>query len=247
MFTERIERRPIAEPSRIAPGKNAQVSRLRRFVHHNGLSLAILGLFVVFLAGESVAGYFAHNDERREHGKSALSYVAFISSGTFIESTTENWESEFLEMGAYVLLTALLFQRGSAESKRLDQSEPVDRDPRQSLNPAAPWPVRRGGWVLRLYENSLCIGFGLLFLGAFLLHAWGGTHAYNEEQQLHGGPAVSFLQFLASSQFWFQSLQNWQSEFLGLGSMVLLSIFLRQRGSPESKPVDSPYSETGGD
>lgn len=220
----------------------------RNFLRDNGLSLAVFNLFLLFLVGESIAGYFAHNAEQQEHGEPPLSYAQFITSGTFIESTTENWESEFLEMGAYALLTAFLFQRGSAESKKLDQSEPSDRDPRTSPNKhRAPWPVRRGGWVLRVYENSLSIAFALLFLGAFLVHAWGGMHAYNEDQRLHGEEAIGFLQFLGNPQFWFQSLQNWQSEFLGLGSMIVLSIFLRQRGSPESKPVDSPHSETGGD
>jgi hypothetical protein len=223
-------------------------SRIRRRLRENGLSLVVFGLFLLFLAGESLAGFLANNDERREHGQAPVSYTEFITSGTFLESTTENWESEFLEMGAYALLTAFLFQRGSAESKQLDRSIPVDRDPRASRNRAdAPWPVRHGGWVLRIYENSLSIGFALLFVTAFLLHAWGGMHAYNDDQQAHGEAMVSFLRFLKTPQFLFQSLQNWQSEFLGLGSMVVLSIFLRQRGSPESKPVDSPHSETGGE
>ena len=221
---------------------------MRRFLRQNGLSVAVFGLFLLFLAGESIAGYLAHNEELHEHGAPPLPYVRFITSGTFIESTTENWESEFLEMGAYVLLTAFLFQKGSAESKKLDQSEPADRDPRKAPpHPDAPWPVRRGGWILRLYENSLSIGFAVLFLTAFLLHAGGGMAAYNEDQRLHGEEAITLIQFLGTSQFWYQSLQNWQSEFLGLGSMVVLSIFLRQRGSPESKPVASAHSETGGD
>jgi succinate dehydrogenase hydrophobic anchor subunit len=100
---------------------------------------------------------------------------------------------------------------------------------------------------LRLYESSLCIAFGLLFLAAFCVHAWGGMRAYNEDQLQHSQETVSFFQFLGTSEFWYQSFQNWQSEFLGLGAMVVLSIFLRQRGSPESKPVDSPHSETGSD
>jgi hypothetical protein len=220
----------------------------KQFLRNNGLSLAVFSLFLLFLIGESIAGHLAHNAEAHEHGEPPLTYLQFISSGTFIESTTENWESEFLEMGAYALLTAFLFQRGSAESKNPDQSMPTDRDPRTSPHKdKAPWPVRRGGWVLRVYENSLCIAFALLFLAAFFVHAWGGMHAYNEDQRRHGEETVSFAQFLGNSQFWFQSLQNWQSEFLGLGSMIVLSIFLRQRGSPESKPVDAPHSETGGD
>ncbi|MGI8565610.1 MAG: DUF6766 family protein, partial [Pyrinomonadaceae bacterium] len=109
----------------------------------------------------------------------------------------------------------------------------------------APWPVRRGGWVLKLYENSLALAFLLLFLISFALHAVGGAEEYSEEQLQHGEPAVSVLQFFATSRFWFESFQNWQSEFFSIGAMVVLSIFLRQKGSPESKPVDSPHGETG--
>jgi hypothetical protein len=149
-------------------------------------------------------------------------------------------------MAAYAWFTALLFQRGSAESRKIDVAEQVDRDPRHFRDKRdAPWPVRRGGRVLRVYENSLSLAFLLLFLTSFLLHAWDGMHAYNDQQREHGGLPASLFEFMSSSQFWFQSLQNWQSEFLGLGAMVVLSIFLRQRGSPESKHVDAAHSETG--
>src|SRR5829696_8347889 len=125
-------------------------------------------------------------------------------------------------------------------------SHAVDWDPRQSRNKKdAPWPVRRGGAVLRLYENSLSLAFLLLFLLAFFLHGLSGMGNYNEEQALHGQPAVSLGEYLSSSRFWFESFQNWQSEFLAIWAMVVFSIYLRQRGSPESKPVDSPHSETG--
>jgi hypothetical protein len=158
----------------------------------------------------------------------------------------ENWESEFLQMFAYVLLTAFLFQKGSAESKNPDQPEAVDRDPRQSRHRKdAPWPVRRGGVVLKLYENSLALALFLLFVIAFVLHAIGGASEYSEQQIAHGGKAVTALQYIATARFWFESLQNWQSEFFSIGILVVLSIFLRQKGSPESKPVDSPHSMTG--
>jgi hypothetical protein len=219
---------------------------MRRLLRDNGLSIVIFGFFLVFLVGESIAGHRANNEERRQHAQPEESYVEFIASGDFIESTTENWESEFLEMAAYAWLTAFLFQRGSAESKKLDEPEAVDRGPRVSRNErSAPWPVRKGGWVLRVYENSLSLAFLLLFVASFFLHAWGGMQAYNEQSAVHGGSPLSLTGFMSTSHFWFQSLQNWQSEFLGLGSMVVLSIFLRQRGSPESKPVDAAHSETG--
>jgi hypothetical protein len=150
-------------------------------------------------------------------------------------------------MFAYVLLTAYLYQRGSSESKDPDKEEAVDRDPRLSKNKKdAPWPVRRGGFVLKLYENSLCIAFTILFLLSFYLHAVGGAGEYNQDQELHGRPErVTTFSYMGTSRFWFESFQNWQSEFMALAAMVYLTIWLRQRGSPESKPVDAPHSQTG--
>jgi hypothetical protein len=151
-------------------------------------------------------------------------------------------------MGLYVLLTVFLYQKGSSESKKLDEEEPVDRDPRKSRHKKdAPWPVRKGGFILKLYENSLFLAFMLLFLLAFWFHAVGGAKVYSEEQLQHGGQAVTTMQYIGTSRFWFESLQNWQSEFLAIFAMVTLSIFLRQKGSPESKPVDAPHSQTGSD
>jgi hypothetical protein len=149
-------------------------------------------------------------------------------------------------MAMYVLLTAFLYQRGSAESKQIGKREEVDRDPRLARNkPGAPWPVRRGGWVLKVYESSLSLAFLLLFFVSFALHAAGGVVEYNADQAVHGGEQLSIAGYLATAQFWFESFQNWQSEFLSLVAMVVLSIFLRQRGSPESKPVDAPHHQTG--
>jgi hypothetical protein len=149
-------------------------------------------------------------------------------------------------MFAYVLLTVFLVQKGSSESKKLDGPEAVDRDPRTvKKRPGTPWPVRHGGWWLKLYENSLSLAFLVLFLVSFVLHAVGGARLYNESQMEHGGEMVTVAQYLGTPQFWFESFQNWQSEFLSLAAMVVLSIFLRQRGSPESKPVDAPHGHTG--
>ena len=151
-------------------------------------------------------------------------------------------------MAAYVLLTVVLYQRGSSESKKIGQREEVDRDPRLSRHkPGAPWPVRRGGWVLKVYEHSLSLAFLVLFFVSFALHVVGGAAAHNEEALRHGEPPVSTGEFFASADFWFESFQNWQSEFLALVSMVVLSVYLRQRGSPESKPVDAAHDHTEGD
>jgi hypothetical protein len=215
-------------------------------VRNNGLALATFGLFVVFMAGQTLTGHRHFNGEQQQHGRPPVTLLEYVRSGHYLEATAENWESEFLQMAMYVVLTAMLFQKGSSESKKLHEREAVDRDPRLYRNKrGAPWPVRRGGWILKLYENSLSLAFLLLFLISFTLHAVGGTAAYNAEQLQHTGDTVSVLEYLATSQFWFESFQNWQSEFLSLVAMVVLSIFLRQRGSPESKPVDAPHNQTG--
>jgi hypothetical protein len=218
---------------------------MRRMLRENGLSLTLFGLFLLTLSGQIVTGYFDYIEDRLEHRQRAISFAAYFTSGHFIEATMENWESEFLQMATFVVLTAFLYQKGSAESKRIDVIEPVDVDPRGSEQKReAPWPVRRGGWALKLYEHSLSIVFFMLFLISFILHALGGAWEYNREQLLHGKETISVISFLGTSRFWFESFQNWQSEFLSVGSMVVLTIFLRQKGSPESKPVESPYSET---
>ncbi|HWS89115.1 MAG TPA: DUF6766 family protein [Pyrinomonadaceae bacterium] len=221
---------------------------MRRFLRENGLSVVWLGLFFLTLIfGQSCAGHRHYNEEQKEHRQPEVTYAEYVTSAHFVEATMENWESEFLQMFLFVALTAFLYQKGSAESKKLDEEEEVDRDPRQSKNKSdAPWPVRKGGLVLTLYEYSLSIAFFLLFVGAFILHAAGGAREYNQEQAEHGsGERVTTIQYMATSRFWFESLQNWQSEFLAVGLMVVLSIWLRQRGSPESKPVDAPHSQTG--
>ncbi|HKY45275.1 MAG TPA: DUF6766 family protein [Pyrinomonadaceae bacterium] len=220
---------------------------MRKIFHENGLSIVFLGFFLLILVGQAAAGHYAYNEEQLEHGQPAVNFLGYLGSSHFLEATMENWESEFLQMFAFILLTAFLFQKGSAESKKPDEPEKVDRHPRKSSNKKdAPWPVRKGGLVLTLYENSLSLAFLLLFVMAFLLHAVGGAEEYNQNQREHGSSeVVSTLEYMGTPQFWFESLQNWQSEFLAVGAMVVLSIFLRQRGSPESKPVDSPHSETG--
>ena len=222
---------------------------MRKIIRENGLSI-VLGLsFLLFLAGQAIAGMYEYNDEQQDHGQPTVEFFEYLTSSHFLEATMENWESEFLQMFAFVVLTAVLFQKGSAESRKLDGLEPVARDPRESRKKKnAPWPVRKGGVVLALYEHSLSLAFLLLFLTSFTLHAVGGAAEYNLSQQEHGSSErVSAIEYIETPRFWFESFQNWQSEFLAVGAMVVLSIFLRQRGSPESKPVDSPHSETGGE
>jgi hypothetical protein len=217
-----------------------------RVWRNNGLSITLLILFLVFLAGQALTGLVEFNVDQLNHGEAAVTLGSYLLSGHFWEVTAENWESEFLQMAGYVVLTVFLFQRGSSESKDPGKLEPVDRDPRRSAGkPDVPGPVKRGGWTLRVYENSLSIAFLCLFLLSAAGHAIGGAAAYSKEQLAHGDPEVSVMQYLHTSRFWFESFQNWQSEFLALAAMVVLSVFLRQKGSPESKPVDAPHHETG--
>jgi hypothetical protein len=224
--------------------ERSSAGRLKKVLRDNGLSLVLFGLFAATQLGLTAVGLAQYNDERRDHGLSSTDYWTYVSSSEFLEVTMENWESEFLQMFAYVLLTAMLYQKGSSESKTPGATEEVDADPRcAELTANTPWPVRRGGWILKLYENSLSLALLTLFLASFILHAKGGAGAYSQQQLLHGGKTVSMLEYMGTAQFWFESLQNWQSEFFSIGLMVVLSIVLRQRGSPESKPVAMPHGK----
>lgn len=217
------------------------------FLRDNGLSIVMALLFLGSMIGQSIAGFHDHNDELTAHQQAQVAFGEYLRSGSYIESVFENWESEFLQMGTYVVLTAMLYQRGSPESKDPDKDEKVDADPRESQSdPEAPGPVRAGGWILKLYEHSLGLALFALFAISFVLHGYGGMRAYNQDQVLHGQQQISMLAYFGTARFWFESLQNWQSEFLSVLVLVLLSIVLRQRGSSESKPVASPHHETGG-
>ncbi|MFC5408329.1 DUF6766 family protein [Larkinella bovis] len=218
---------------------------MKKIWRNNGLSITLLLITLLTLAGNLWTGWHDFNKELEEYHHAAIGFGPYLTSGHCIESVFENWESEFLQMALYVLFTVFLYQKGSSESKDPEQEEEVDREPSPS-RPGAPWPVRRGGWWLRIYQNSLSLGFFLLFGISFLLHAIGGVKQYNTEQLLKGERnPLTLGEFMGTSEFWFQSLQNWQSEFLSVLSIVVLSIFLRQKGSPESKPVDAPDSQTG--
>jgi hypothetical protein len=220
---------------------------MRRLLRDHGLSIAMFGLFFVFVCGQSVMGLLDYNSTQQEHGRQPVGYVQYLGSGDFIEAVFENWESEFLQMGLYVVLTAFLYQRGSAESRDPDSQHPDEAGYEEAKHRAdAPWPVRKGGLALKLYENSLSIVLLSLFVFSFVMHAIGGAGAYSQEEIEHGGRPVSVVGYLLTPRFWFESFQNWQSEFLAIGAMIVLSIYLRQRGSSQSKPVAAPHGETGG-
>jgi hypothetical protein len=223
--------------------KAKKVFPKKTWLYKNGLSVVFISLFIVTLLAQALTGWNEHNDELNEHGAPGLDFGTYLRTGHFISATFENFESEFLQMVLYVLLTVKLRQIGSAESKKIDQKEEVDREPIPSKD--APWAVRRGGWILKFYSNSLSIAFGILFLISWYLHFYGSWQDHNTEQILKGAPEDTMWAYLGQANFWFETFQNWQSEFLSVAAIVILTIFLRQKGSPESKPVDAPHMETG--
>ncbi len=216
-----------------------------RFIRDNSLTLVMTLLFVLALTGQVVSGWSVYNDDQQDHGTGAVSLPAYLTTSHFGEAVFENWESEFLQMGLFVILTVSLRQKGSPESKSIQGHEEVDRDPDPGRR-GAPWPVRAGGIAAKVYANSLSLALLGLFLVSFALHVYTGAARYSEDERAHGGTEVSAIGYLATPQLWFESFQNWQSEFMSIGALVVLSIFLRQKGSSESKPVDAPIPATGG-
>ncbi|MGN6646008.1 MAG: DUF6766 family protein [Cytophaga sp.] len=217
---------------------------MKKIFTENGLSIAFILLFLISITGQFFAGHKEYNTERAEAGRTSVNYSEYLSSGHFIEATFENWESEFLQMALFVVLTIFLRQKGSSESKAFDKKEAVDREPSR-LHRHVPWPVKAGGWILSIYKHSLTIALSLLFLISFALHFYGSLKDENEQRIEKHKPTETAAQYISSSKFWFESFQNWQSEFLSVFAIISLSVFLRQQGSSQSKPVDAPNSETG--
>lgn len=213
------------------------------FFYRNSLSIVFLTLFIVTLAGQVLTGWKQHNSDLEDAHQSEKSLGSYLQTGHFISSTFENFQSEFLQMALYVILTIPLRQKGSSESKKLHEKEDVDREPRASKD--APWPVKKGGWLLKIYSMSLSLAFALLFFVSWGLHFYGSLLDHNEQQVLNGEAPFTLSQYLDEPTFWFETFQNWQSEFLSVAAIVILSIYLRQKGSPESKPVDAAHWETG--
>jgi uncharacterized protein DUF6766 len=211
------------------------------FLRRNGLTLVLLTLLMGSLLGQVIAGRNVYNQELEESGMASLGWTEYLRSGHFISATFENWESEFLQMGMYVLLTVSLRQKGSAESRPMRKSQEKERI-EQGIKP---WPVRVGGVWKTLYAHSLAIAFAILFVFSFLLHLDGSWRHEQGERMLKGEPPTALAEYIRESQFWFESFQNWQSEFMAVACLVLLSIWLRQKDSPQSKPLEAPHSQTG--
>ncbi len=216
-----------------------------RLLKDNSLTLVLLLLFAASIVGQWLAGWHVAIEDAARHGAVAPSLLSYTISPEFLSSVFENWESEFLQMSAYVVLTAILIQRGSAESKDPD-SPPRDADLAvQAMKPGAPAILRKGRLARALYARSLGIVLFILFLLSFLMHWTQSAKAAAQEAAEHGEAALSTIAYLGDPQLWFESFQNWQSEFLSTAVLVVLSIFLRQRESPESKAVAAPHAHTG--
>lgn len=216
----------------------------KSFFYRNSLSIVFVLLFMVTILAQAYFGWQEHNQELTDLGAHQIGFFTYLRSGHFFSATFENFQSEFLQMALYVILTISLRQIGSAESKDLVKPEDVDRVPDPS-RPGAPIAVKRGGWRLIIYQNSLAIAFIVLFIISWIGHFYGSFIDYNQEQVLKNQPVKNISDFLKEPLFWFETFQNWQSEFLSVASIVILTIFLRQKGSPESKPVDASHMETG--
>lgn len=211
---------------------------MKKFFKNNSLTIVFFLLFVAAWVAQSFLGLQQYNQEMKDEGGQQASFTHYLSTGHFMEATFENWESEFLQMALLVTLTIFLYQKGSSQSKHPGKKEPVDKEPNPKKKDA-PWAVKKGGWVLQFYKNSLSYTLFLLFLLSFLLHWYGSMRQYNQQQTLKRKPTQTALQYLGNSKLWFESFENWQSEFLSVVSIVVLSTYFRQKGSPQSKPVDA--------
>jgi Domain of unknown function (DUF6766) len=221
---------------------------MRRFVRQNSLSLFFLGLFVLALAGQSIAGYHLYNQEQMEHEGPTIDYARYLVSSDFGANVLENWQSEWLQFWLFALATVWLYQKGSNESKT-EQDLGLESDEVQRVGTHAPtdaprW-ARARDWRLTVYSYSFTIVMGVIFLATWLGQSLASWSLFNDELVQHGEPEISWGTYVTSSDFWDRSLQNWQSEFLAVGTMAVFTIYLRQRGSPESKPVGAPHTETG--
>jgi hypothetical protein len=220
---------------------------MRQFAKENGLSLFFGALFLLTLGGQSFAGQHNHNAVMVAHGGQQLSWWHYLASPDFGGAVMENWQSEFLQFSLFIAATVWLVQKGSNESKRLEDAG-RESDEKQKIGHHAseggPSWAKTDGLRTRLYENSLLIVMTLIFFGTWLGQSLNNWRVFNQEQEEHAASPVSWGRYLLDPDFWEKTLQNWQSEFLAIGSMAVFTVYLRQRGSPESKPVGAPHDET---
>jgi uncharacterized protein DUF6766 len=220
------------------------VGRLR----NHGLSLFFLAIFAVALVGQAIAGHADYNNDEIAHDGDPISFWRYLVSSSFGQAVMENWQSEYLQFLLFIFATVWLVQKGSPESKEVDKAG-TESDEEQKVGGHAtarsPKWARARGMRLWLLSNSLLLVMGTIFLASWFAHSVTGWSSYNAEQLEHDDESLSWLEYVGSADFWQTTFQNWQSEFLAVGSMAVLSIYLRQRGSPESKPVGAPHDATG--
>lgn len=216
-----------------------------RFIKDNGLTIVLMLLFAGSILGQWIAGWHVATADARRHGQPLVSLLAYTASPKFLSSVFENWESEFLQMATYVVLTACFIQRGSAESRDPDAPSRDANLEAQARQPGAPAILRQGRIWRALYARSLGLALAILFLLSFIIHWTQSARVAAQDALAHGEAAPTVWAYLGDAQLWFESFQNWQSEFLSTAVLVVLSIFLRQRESPESKGVAAPHSQTG--
>ncbi|WP_203580666.1 DUF6766 family protein [Microbacterium hibisci] len=218
-----------------------------RPLRDNALSLAFGALFVLALAGQSVAGWLENNERLQEHGQAAEGFLSFVGSSEFVVDVAENWQSEFLQFFLFIVATIWLIQRGSPESKKPGDEGPGTDEEQlvgEHARPDSPSWARARGIRQTIFSNSLLLVMGTVFVLSWLAQSLAGTVVMNSENAEHGQPAITWAEYLGTPDFWNRTLQNWQSEFLAVGAMIALSIFLRQRGSSESKPVGAPHHQS---
>jgi Arc/MetJ-type ribon-helix-helix transcriptional regulator len=221
---------------------------MRRFVRENSLTLFFGAIFLLALIGQAIAGHAAFNNEQLAHGEETVSLGRYVTSSEFGRAVMENWQSEYLQFMLMMLATVWLVQRGSPESKELEKAgreSKRDQKIEEAADERSPFWARAGGWRTALYSNSLLIVMATIFFGSWFAQSVTGLTEFNDAQRVHGEATLSWLAYLGSAEFWEATLENWQSEFLAVGSFAAFTIFLRQRGSPESKPVGAPHDATG--
>ncbi|WP_066293904.1 DUF6766 family protein [Arthrobacter sp. B6] len=221
---------------------------MKAALRNNGLSLFFGLIFLLALLGQGLTGHALFNEEQLSAGLDEISLGQYLTSSSFAVDVSENWQSEYLQFLLYITATIWLVQRGSPESKELHKTG-LESDKQQLVaeysNAKSPAWARARGWRLTVFSNSLGATMGLIFVLSWLVQSIAGNSAYNEEQLSNFQQPAAWAEYVASAEFWNRTLQNWQSEFLAVGSMVVLAIYLRQRGSPESKPVGSAHDDTG--
>jgi hypothetical protein len=221
---------------------------MKRWVRENSLGLVFGVLFLIVLAAQALAGHAQYNQQQVTDGLPPISLARYVTSASFGADVAENWQSEYLQFSLYIFLTVWLLQKGSPESKALDDAG-LESDEKQKVGPYAtddspPW-ARAGGWRTALFSNSLGLVMGAIFLGSWLAQSVAGVASFDEQQLADREDPVSWGQYLTEPDFWNRTLQNWQSELLAVASMAILAIFLRQRGSSQSKPVGTSHNATG--